>query len=292
MEKTKEKNYKTHVGVDAYIDPNKGITLIALIITIIILLILAAIVINLSIGQRGLLKRAEEAGRNYQEAARDEDEMLRDLLNYDGSEKPEEVQGGEVYAKMYTNAEGKEVLVLSSRADYVEASSGLTLKEDYGDVGNKKYEVKLEVHWVGNDGYSTMVGTIPPWLHEYVEDYEKYKGTFYANENLAEVKIVDKISPISTSGWFCLCTALTNLDLTNLDTSNVTNMSSMFCGSNLTILDLSNLDTSNVTNMSSMFYGSNLTTLDLSNLDTSNVINMNRMFARMYGTNDIRFKQS
>ena len=125
MEKTKEKNYKTHVGVDAYIDPNKGITLIALIITIIILLILAAIVINLSIGQRGLLKRAEEAGRNYQEAARDEDEMLRDLLNYDGSEKPEEVQGGEVYAKMYTNAEGKEVLVLSSRADYVEASSGL-----------------------------------------------------------------------------------------------------------------------------------------------------------------------
>ncbi len=39
-----------------------GITLIALVITIIVLLILAAITINLTIGQGGILKRAQEAG--------------------------------------------------------------------------------------------------------------------------------------------------------------------------------------------------------------------------------------
>lgn len=59
----------------------KGITLISLVITIIILIILAAITINLTIGQRGILIRAQEAGRNYQEAAKQEDEMLKNLLD-------------------------------------------------------------------------------------------------------------------------------------------------------------------------------------------------------------------
>lgn len=45
-----------------------GITLIALVITIIILLILAGITINLTIGQRGILNRAKEAGKSYKES--------------------------------------------------------------------------------------------------------------------------------------------------------------------------------------------------------------------------------
>ena len=40
----------------------RGITLVALIITVIVLLILAGITINLTIGQDGLLKRAQETG--------------------------------------------------------------------------------------------------------------------------------------------------------------------------------------------------------------------------------------
>lgn len=50
----------------------KGITLVALVITIIVLLILAGITITLTIGQDGILKRAEEAGANYTQAAEDE----------------------------------------------------------------------------------------------------------------------------------------------------------------------------------------------------------------------------
>ena len=46
----------------------KGITLVALVITIIILLILAGITISITMGQRGILKRAEEAGKEYSEA--------------------------------------------------------------------------------------------------------------------------------------------------------------------------------------------------------------------------------
>ena len=76
---------------------------------------------------------------------------------------------------------------------------------------------------------------------------------------------------------------LTTLNLSNFDTSKVTDMSYMFSYmSNLITLDLSNFDTSQVTNMEVMFEGmSNLTTLNLSNFDTSKVTNMQNMFGLM-----------
>ena len=79
---------------------------------------------------------------------------------------------------------------------------------------------------------------------------------------------------------FSECYALTSLNLSNFDTSKVTDMSNMFyvCRA-LTSLDLSNFNTSNVTDMSSMFDScSKLTSLNLSNFNTSNVTNMGYMF--------------
>lgn len=70
------------------------------------------------------------------------------------------------------------------------------------------------------------------------------------------------------------------LDLTGLDTSNMTSMNGMFAGcSNLTSLDLSSFDTTNVTDMGGMFdYCENLTSLDLSSFNISNVEEMGNMF--------------
>ena len=75
-----------------------GITLIALVITIIVLLILAGITINLTIGQEGIIKRAEQAGEEYTNAATSEREQLAELTNktdeiitnLTGSNKPKE----------------------------------------------------------------------------------------------------------------------------------------------------------------------------------------------------------
>ena len=66
----------------------------------------------------------------------------------------------------------------------------------------------------------------------------------------------------------------------NFNTSNVTDMSSMFSGcSSLTSLDLSSFNTQNVTVMTSMFSDcSSLTSLDLSGFNTSKVVRMNKMF--------------
>ena len=82
------------------------------------------------------------------------------------------------------------------------------------------------------------------------------------------------------SSMFANCTSLTSLDLSNLDTSSVTNMSYMFQGcSRLTSLDLSNFDTSSVTDMNHMFSGCwRLKSLDVTNWNTSSVKNMGSMF--------------
>ncbi len=90
----------------------------------------------------------------------------------------------------------------------------------------------------------------------------------------------DEIKVISTQSWFHSCQSLTSLDLSKLDTSNVTNMNAMFsnCWS-LKSLNVSNFNTSNVTDMSNMFIGCELLpSLNVSSFDTSNVTDMGYMF--------------
>ena len=72
---------------------------------------------------------------------------------------------------------------------------------------------------------------------------------------------------------FNTCSELEYLDLSNFNTSNVTNMEFMFneCYKLKEIKGLNNFNTSKVTNMSLMFrYCSKLEYIDLSNFNTSN----------------------
>ena len=79
---------------------------------------------------------------------------------------------------------------------------------------------------------------------------------------------------------FRYCTKLISLDVSNFDTSQVTDMYGMFNSCyKLTSLDVSNFNTSQVTDMQSMFDNcSSLTSLDLSNFNTSQVTDMYGMF--------------
>ncbi len=58
---------------------NMGITLIALVVTIIVLLILAGVSISMLTGQNGILNRAAEAKEKTEIAQRDEQAQLADL---------------------------------------------------------------------------------------------------------------------------------------------------------------------------------------------------------------------
>ncbi|MBQ9437674.1 MAG: BspA family leucine-rich repeat surface protein, partial [Lachnospiraceae bacterium] len=79
-----------------------------------------------------------------------------------------------------------------------------------------------------------------------------------------------------------------DLNLNDLNTSSVINMSNMFCNFySLENLDLSGFDTSKVTDMSCMFAGcESMESLDLSGFVTSNVINMSNMFCMVQYVDD------
>lgn len=109
----------------------------------------------------------------------------------------------------------------------------------------------------------------------------------YANQ-IKSVVASGVVAPTSTSVWFYDLQNCESWDLSGLRTDHAINMSNMFAFANYNTttfnLDLSSWDTSNVTDMSSMFYyigaGNNATTfnLDLSSWDTSSVTNISSMF--------------
>ena len=96
------------------------------------------------------------------------------------------------------------------------------------------------------------------------------------------------VRPTTTIDWFKGCENLTTIQgIENLNTSEVTNMSSMFSGcTSLSSVDLCNFNTSKVTSMSAMFYNcGSLTSIDLSNFNTSKVTSMFTMF---YGCRNLK----
>ena len=109
-------NYQSHAGI----------TLIALVVTIIVLLILAGIAINLTVGNNGLFARAKNAANTWREAEANEASEMQSFANtYDETLKNlgldgsiEEVPEGPItveYAKTKINSSniqkyiGKEV---------------------------------------------------------------------------------------------------------------------------------------------------------------------------------------
>ena len=106
------------------------------------------------------------------------------------------------------------------------------------------------------------------------------------NNSLYEISIGSENGSVEAntngSGMFAYLDNVSTLDLSGLDTSNMTSMSNMFLNSkSLTNIDVSGFDTSKVVNMAKMFEGcTNLVNLNLSNFNTTSVTNMNMMFRK------------
>ena len=273
---------------------NNGITLIALVITIIVLLILAAISIAMLTGQNGILTQAQNAKNKTEEA------QIIEQIRLDIEAIKSEKQG-EISENQY-----------------------IDILEKYGDIKNNGSTLITK-----NGNFSLNISDIYPLNIDIMDITPVYailydNGTFVFNttgdlyENMEEANIVLKtddishiiydqsydyktpwndyastinkvifeeaIAPESTSRWFSKCTNLTEIEnIYNLHTENVTNMRAMFQSCNSLIsLDLSNFNTRKVNTMQSMFENSsNLITVDLSNFDTKNVTNMQGMFNRL-----------
>jgi len=141
----------------------------------------------------------------------------------------------------------------------------------------EKYDLVKNVYEAMSDKQSYIFNESDVQLWENEHSYIK------------KVIIGQKIAPVSTSRWFDGCYLLEYGDFTNLNTSDVTDMSYMFSGTgfvtSFNIKGISEFDVSKVTDMRSMFESAGINAKvwnigDLSSWDTSNVANMNSMFYR------------
>ena len=146
------------------------------------------------------------------------------------------------------------------------------------------YEIKL---WLDPTDKTAYYYAEPEKVYLNTDSSNMFLSRFGEQEikNILEVDLsnFDTSKVTNMASMFNAMPKLTSLNLSNFDTSKVTNMSYMFSAiRNLITLNLSNFDTSKVTNMQYMFAGMhNVTTLNLSNFDTSKVTNMQYMFAGM-----------
>ncbi len=112
---------------------------------------------------------------------------------------------------------------------------------------------------------------------------EDSSNLFYNFIKLASIEgleYFDTSNVIDMSGMFCACLSLSSLDLSSFDTSQVTDMNGMFyqCNS-LTSLDLSSFNTSKVTDMFDMFYQCNNLTTTITIMSTKVTSYSNMFFA-------------
>ncbi|MCI8309318.1 MAG: BspA family leucine-rich repeat surface protein [Clostridia bacterium] len=300
------------------IKENIGITLIALIITIIILIIFATISMYAILGKNGIIGKAKDTTNNYQIVSREEESSLKnqeDILNniYDenfnenGPSGEEEKVSEDIYVSLNGN-----ILSFYSNEELARINAD-SEEHYYGNIKGKEF-------WYN--------GNITPWQEEKnIIEKIRIENKIYPTNmnywfcNLIKLKEVINIDKIDTNklatiqGMFENCSFLTNLDLSNFDTSNVENMRGMFVNCfkvrsidvskfktdkvkymnsmfggcwKLESLNLSSFDTSNVENMENMFFACHsLTSLDLINFNTSKAINMKGMFSDCWAITSI-----
>ncbi len=124
---------------------SKGITLIALIITIILLLILAGVTIHFTLGENGILRNAEVAGKKYSEAT-----VKETIQNILADMQMEEIKNGNKLdlAKVAQNLASKDsnITIIEYEEGASELKGTYTINgQEYEFIINNKFEVEVSV---------------------------------------------------------------------------------------------------------------------------------------------------
>ena len=249
----------------------KGITLIALVITIIVLLILAGVSISMLTGENGILVQAQKAKEETEKEQKEEENILNsyeDKMNeYIGIDWDAVLANAEKHPDQVTSTaigvgtNGKPVNM--DLWEYTKLDDGTYALNDKDTITAIKEENWSEVN-IGYNGKITEGGEIEGKIPQYIKS--ESDNTFVKVTNLdctfyksAELKIIPHIPDTINSmiDTFLGCTSLTTV--TQLPNS-IKNMQATFmrCTSLTTISNIP----SNVTNMNETFYNcSNLTSI-------------------------------
>ena len=110
---------------------SQGITLIALVVTIVILLILSGVTINMLLGENGIIRTAQEAKNTWEDAITNEQEEIQNLVNELNNIMNEEGgSGGEEPEDPNKGPNGKPLV---ETATEIQTESNLEAEDEYGN---------------------------------------------------------------------------------------------------------------------------------------------------------------
>ena len=291
------------------IKQEKGITLIALVITIVVLLILAGVSINAIFSENGIINKAKDAQNKMNQATQNDliglnelDKLISSLTDKTTEETVPKIAmfdtGKKVRDKMYNLMPEGTI----SKFSY-SCNVSIDAIEKYNGVPDLTKLTEANIVSLGESSFPIYMWAEKSGKTE-IRNPVGMKGLTAEGDNDSSKKVeTGKIYWWSESDsvylnpdsaqMFAGIPYLTNIDgLKDMKTDYVVNMSNMFysLGTQLSNIDaLSGWNTSKVENMSDMFYRWSFTN-SLSNVnallnwDTSKVKNMSSMFA---GNNEL-----
>ena len=172
---------------------NSAITLVALVITIIVLLILAGVTLNMVMGEDGIIKKAQLAKSKTEEAQNKEMEELSNLENYVTDRN---AQGGALFGIEGTLGEGTEnspwIITNASQMEALSAlvNAGNTFEGKYFELANS-ITLNYNENWIPigkMDGYDynnkEEVGKLHCFMGNFDGKNNEIKGLHIEDNNI------------------------------------------------------------------------------------------------------------
>ena len=286
----------------------KGITLIALVVTIVVLLILAGVTISLLLDENGIIAKSKDARARWNNAQMNEEKNMGEIDKTLDEIVYNKIDPTEMYAVLYSDG----TLVFYQKTENIlNERNGATIVKQTENISDTQElsedELKALLFWVGDQEQADQITSVviaeeiaPKSTKKLLMDLKNVENIIGLNKlntcnvttmldmfrNCSNLKSVD-LSTFNTEkvttmhAMFAYCTSIENINMSSFNTKEVANMGGMFYDcSNLKQLNVNNFNTENVTTMASMFANcSNLEKLDISNWKTANVEDMSWMFA-------------
>ena len=185
---------------------SKGITLVALVVTVVVLLILAGVSINLVLGNNGIIKKAQDAAQKSKEAQRQTEEQLAnlaELIENNTESTAGFVEGKGVNApKIYNQGSNTGLIPIKYKnGNWVVCSEDDTEWYNYlssdptwanAMLSDGKYKVG-EVE-VGQVVQNNELGSMFVWIPRYAYSINQYKtakdGTDGTTQNITKVEFL------------------------------------------------------------------------------------------------------
>ena len=163
----------------------KGITLIALVVTIIILLILAGVTLNIALSDGGLFSKTQEAAEKYKQAQSDEEEMVRQIT----TQMYSEYVGAEILNYTPNPKDNPEITITKDQSgltDYTNAQGTGFVNVDSNDYSQKFSKEDLRWRIWDFDGNTLRIIGDPTEKRLVLEGAEGYNNGVYIMNHICK----------------------------------------------------------------------------------------------------------